>query len=42
MEDVLKHSDKLVTDTEEMKAEADELLKGVTLDYDEEDEESDE
>jgi len=42
MEDVLKNPDKLVTYTEEMKAEEDELLKGVTLDYDEEDEESDE
>lgn len=42
MEDVLKNPDRLVTYTEEMKAEADELLKGVTLDYDEEDEEEDE
>ena len=42
MEDVLKNPDKLVTYTEEMKAEEDELLKGVTLDYDEEDPEEDE
>jgi hypothetical protein len=42
MEDVLKNPDKLVTYIEKMKAEEDELLRGVTLDYDESDEESDE